>query len=55
MNKDGRALVEEAARRQPPLPEEVREMALYLGIDVRNEPELIDIAKVRFFFFFRFF
>mmetsp|Transcript_22499 Transcript_22499/g.62412 ORF Transcript_22499/g.62412 Transcript_22499/m.62412 type:complete len:545 (-) Transcript_22499:123-1757(-) len=45
MRKEGDAELEKKALDNPPTPEEVREMAKYMGIDYQNEFGLLEIAK----------
>ena len=47
MLREGDALMEAKALAHPPRPEETIEMAKYFGIDVKKEPYLVTIAKVR--------
>ena len=45
MRKEGDELLEKKALDNPPTPDEVREMAKYLGVDYREEFGLLEIAK----------
>ena len=45
MNKEGALALRDKAVQSPPSPLEVRDMALYLGVDLAKEAYLVDVAK----------